>query len=306
MTIKPAALRKGDLIGIMSSSSIVEKAEVAPGLKILEDRGFQVHVHPQTWHRFKSVSGASPDKVSALQELWKRRDMKAIFMAGGGNRATHLLFEDIDYAMIRRNPKIMMGFSDVTILLNAFNARAALTTFHGPVVKWLARTENLDHVFDVLAGQKVAYPMEDAAIVHKGTAHGPLVGGNLFLFQDLIGTKFMPRLDGAILFLEDAGDQSSRVDRTLAHLRLTGMLHKLAGIVFGQFNNSEDTGKKPYGFTMDEIIAEHTSDLKIPVVMNAPFGHSDTLYAMPVGCPARLTARGGRIRFSLSEPAVRV
>lgn len=305
MTIKPAALKKGDLIGIMSPSSAVDRPGVEAGIKILEQRGFQVFVHPQTWDRHKSSAGTSQDKIAALHEVWSRKDIKAILTSGGGNRALHLL-KDINYGLIRRNPKIIMGFSDVTALLNAFHARTSLVTFHGPVVKWIPRTDCLDNTFGVLAGKKMSFPMEKTDIIRKGTAHGPLIGGNLSLIQALSGTKYMPKLDGAILFLEDVGEETSRVDRALTHLRLSGALNKISGLALGQFTDMKDTGRKPYGFTLEEIVAKHTEGLDIPVVMNAPFGHIDSLYTLPIGCPAHLTARAGKAQLSLSEPAVRI
>jgi len=307
MSTKPPALKKGDLIGVMAPSSAIDKKDLEAGLKILEQRGFEIYVHPQTYLKDRSAAGTHAQKIDALNDLWSRRDIRAIIAAGGGNRALHLL-DQVDYAKIRRNPKILMGFSDVTALLNAFNARAAMTTFHGPVVKWLPRTKDLDHNFDLMAGKKVSYPMGDTDIIHTGVATGPLIGGNLTVFSHLIGTKYMPKMDGAILFIEDVNEEFSNLDRLFLRLRRTGVLDKISGLVLGQFSDSKDTGKRPFGFSLEEIFREHTQGLKIPIVMNAPFGHVDTLYTMPVGCPARLssTRRRGNTSLTLSEPAVKL
>ena len=307
MTIKPPALKQGDLIGIMAPSSTAEASELAAGIKLLEDRGFNVEVHPQTYFKDHSSAGTSTQKVSALHDLWARKDMRAIIAAGGGNRSLHML-DQIDYGHIRRHPKIIMGFSDVTALLNAFNARAAMTTFHGPVLKWLPRTKDIDHNFDLLAGKKVSYPMDPTEIIHTGVAHGPLIGGNLTVFSHLIGTKYMPKVDGAILFLEDVNEEVSNLDRLFLRLRRTGVMDRISGLVLGQFSDSKDTGKKPFGFSLEDVFREHTQGLKIPIVTNAPFGHTDTLYTMPVGSPARLSVRrqGHRVSLTLSEPAVKI
>ncbi len=307
MTIKPPALKKGDLIGIMSPSSSTEPSELAAGIKLLEDRGFAVEIHPQTYLKDRSSAGTHDDKINALHDFYARKDVRAIIAAGGGNRALHLL-DRVDYGHVRRHPKIIMGFSDVTALLNAFNARAAMTTFHGPVLKWLPRTQDLDHNFDLMAGKKVSYPMGNAEILHTGIAHGPLIGGNLTVFSHLIGTKYMPKVDGAILFVEDVNEEFSNLDRLFLRLRRTGVLDRISGLVLGQFSDSKDTGKKPFGFSLEEIFREHTQGLRIPIVANAPFGHTDTLYTMPVGNPARLSVRrqGNQISLSLSEPAVKL
>ncbi len=306
MTIKPPALKKGDLIAIMAPSSALEKGDLDAGIKLLEQRGFEIFLHPQTYLQHKSSAGTHAQKLSALEDVWNHREVKAVFAAGGGNRSLHLL-DQIDYAKIRRSPKILMGFSDVTALLNAFNARASMTTFHGPVTKWLPRTKDLDHSFDVMAGKKVAYPMEKSEIIHTGIAHGPLVGGNLTVFSHLIGTKYMPKMDGAILFLEDVSEETSNLDRLFLRLRRTGVLEKISGLVLGQFTDLKDSGKRPFGFSLEEIFREHTEGLKIPIITNAPFGHVEQFYTMPVGCSARLSARRqGGVRLSLSEPAVKL
>lgn len=306
MTIQPPALKKGDLIAIMAPSSALEKGDLDQAIALLEQRGFEIFLHPQSYLKHKSAAGTHAQKLAALDDVWNHREVKAVFTAGGGNRALHLL-DEIDYSKIRRNPKILMGFSDVTALLNAFNARAAMTTFHGPVAKWLPRTENLDHLFDLLAGKKSVYPMDDADIIHTGSAHGPLIGGNLTILTHLLGTKYLPKMDGAILFLEDVGEETSNLDRLFLRLRRAGVLDKISGLVLGQFTDLKDSGKRPFGFSLEDIFREHTAGLKIPIVTNAPFGHVDRFYTMPIGCPARLSARRqGGVRLSLSEPAVKI
>ncbi len=307
MSIKPLALKKGDLIGIMSPSSTVVAPDLVAGIEILESRGFMVEVHPQTYMQNHSSAGTHADKINALHDLYGKKEIRALIASGGGNRALHLL-DQIDYGHIRRHPKIIMGFSDVTALLNAFNARAAMTTFHGPVLKWLSRTVDLDHNFDLLSGKKVSYPIDQAEIIHTGTAHGPLIGGNLTVFSHLIGTRYMPKIDGSILFLEDINEEISNLDRLFLRLRRTGVLDRISGLVLGQFTDPKDTGKKPFGFSLEEIFREHTQGLKIPIITNAPFGHTDMLYTMPVGCPARLSVRrqGHKLALALTEPAVKL
>lgn len=306
MTIKPKALRKNDLIGIMSPSSVTEKADLEPGLDLLRARGFRVFVHPQTYRRNQSAAGTEADKATALRDLFLDKNINAVFAAGGGNHALFLLQDHIDYPMIRRNPKIVMGFSDTTALLNAFQARAGLTTFHGPTVKWMPRTDDMDPTFNLLAGKKPAYPMKTAQAFRTGSAIGPLIGGNLTLMNYLSGTRFMPKADGAILFVEDLNEEFSNIDRLFWRLRVTGILDKIAGLIVGQMTDAKDTGKRPYGFGIEDIIARNTQGLRIPIVLNAPFGHIFQFYALPVGSPARLSVRGKSVSLALTEPAVAV
>ena len=119
---------------------------------------------------------------------------------------------------------------------------------------------------------------------------GTLVGGNLSVFQALIGTPYMPSPENSILFIEDIGDHLSRYDRMIGHLRLSGYLDKLSGIIVGEFLKTQDNPDRPFGFTLEDIIREHTAGLNIPVLMNAPFGHGDHLPAFPIG--ARVTLSG--------------
>jgi muramoyltetrapeptide carboxypeptidase len=307
MAIKPPALKDGDTIGVMAPSSIIDKGELDAGVKFLEQRGFQVFVHPQTYARNASSAGTEQEKADVLHELFKRSDIKAIFAANGGNHSKWLVSSGlVDYTMVRRNPKIFMGFSDTTGLLNAFQARSGLTTFHGPLVKWMPTIKNIDLTFDALAGNKVNYATDDLEIFRTGRATGPLIGGNIRMVCDMIGTPYMPKLEGAILFLEDVGEEFSHMDSHFWRLANSGALKKISGLVIGQITNSQDRGKRPYGFGLQDIFLRNFNHLTIPVITNAPFGHGDLLAAMPIGGLARLNVHRDRIVFALDEPAVRI
>lgn len=303
--MKAKALKKGDLIGVFAPSSWVEKAKVDAARKYLESKGFKVFIHPQTFNRFNQSAGTDDEKLAAFDELLKNKDVKAIFAAGGGNFSTHLL-DRINYRAVKSHPKIIMGFSDVTALLNAVHAKTGLITFHGPVFTWLPKQSRAmaDFNMNVLAGKTPAYPMKDARILRGGTAEGPMIGGNLSLLHLLPGTKTAPDFKGAILFIEDIGEELNHIDRMMVHLKRMGVLDKISGIVCGSFSDLKDTGK-PFGFTLDDIILKHVGDRPIPIVMDAPFGHDKTLYTMPVGGEARLTAGRTKATLKLTAPAVR-
>lgn len=294
MPIKPPPLRKGDRIGIMSPSSRVTRASLAPGVALLRARGYDVYVHPQTYDRRKSSAGTEAAKADALHDLFADDSIRAIIAAGGGNHGLFLL-PHLDDRLIRRNPKIVMGFSDATSLINAIHARTGLVTFHGPVAKWLGHIAAVDQTLSLLSGRKMPAPMGRARIVAPGTAEGPLIGGNLTLLNYLAGTRFMPDPRGAILVIEDLNEERSNIDRMLWRLRAVGVLDKISGLVVGQFTDLKDSGKTPYGLTLRDMIERNTADLGIPVVMNAPFGHTRQFTSFAVGARARLTARGATI-----------
>ena len=284
----PPPLKQGDTIGVMAPSSRIEPADLQAGVDMLTARGYNVFVHPQTLERLHQSAGTNVQKLNALHDLVREPNIKAIFFATGGNRALHLL-DDVDYKLIKKHPKIYMGFSDCTALLNAITAKTGLVTYHGPTLKRLVKNPQVDFNLRLLAGEEKTIPLNGANVVREGTAKGILIGGNLSLFQYLIESGEIPKSKGAILFLEDIAEEYSRLDRDFCYLRRTGLLEKVGGIVLGQFTDLRDTGT-PFGFTFEDIIAEHTAGLlNIPILMNAPFGHDVDLYALPIGRTATLT-----------------
>ena len=292
----PSPLRPGDTIGVMAPSSYVEKKDIEKSKALLEKKGYKVFIHPQTYERENQSAGTHLQKTLALQGLWQRADITAIWAAGGGNRAMHLL-DSINFEAMKRKPKILIGFSDVTALLNAVTANTGIPTVHGPVFKNLPGYKQFDHLLDLLAGKKILYPWNKIKVLSPGKAEGPLIGGNLSIFQYLPKTLPGEFWKDSLLFLEDCGEELSRVDRMLLHLRRGGILKDAAGIIMGQFTDSKDTGR-PFGFTLEEIIREHTESLGVPVVMNAPFGHGKDLYAFPVGVKAALDTQKKTLKLT--------
>ncbi len=285
--MKTPTLNPGDMIGVFAPSSYVEREDIEASKAVMEELGYQVFVHPQTYARHHQSAGTHEEKAKALYELWDNKEIKAMWAAGGGNRALHLI-DHLDFTKFKE-PKILIGFSDVTALLNAFNARLGITTYHGPVFKNLYRYRQMEHLRTLLSGKDTPYPFENCTILQEGAAEGQLVGGNLSVFLPLVSTPDCPDLNGAILFLEDCDDHISRFDRMLLHLKRQGVLGKINGLIIGEFLNLQDSAR-PYGFTLEQIIREHTQNLDIPVVMNTPFGHGETLYTLPIGTKSRLEA----------------
>lgn len=284
--ITPPPLKPGDTIGVMAPSSYVEQSDLAEGIAILQDHGFRVEVHPQTWARCHQSAGTPEQKRDALHSLAANTAIKAVIFAGGGNHALSLL-DHLDYDLIARNPKIYMGFSDGTVLLNAIHARTGLVTYHGPVIKRIGKNPDLDFNLRLLMGQEKTILLPNVHIVKEGNAEGRLIGGNFSAFRRLVGSKEMPNTKGAILFLEDIGEELSRIDADFWFLRRAGILNGLAALVVGQFSDLKDTGR-PYGLTFEDMIHEHAKSFNMPILMNAPFGHAKELPVFPIGTKVRL------------------
>lgn len=296
--MKPSPLKPGDTIGVMAPSSFVEREDIEVSTALLEERGYKVFVHPQTYEREHQSAGTHLQKTMALQGLWQREGIDAIWCAGGGNRTLHIL-DAINYERMKEKPKILIGFSDITTLLNAVHAHTGITTYHSTVFKNVHKYGQLDHALALMAGEAAPLPMDQARVLREGTAEGPLIGGNLSVFQYLPGTKDCPDMAGTLLFLEDNSEEYSRIDRMMAHLRRMGVLEQIGGLILGEFTDLQDTGR-PFGYSLEDIVLEHTEDLDIPVIMDAPFGHGDTLYTFPVGNRAKLIVQDS-ISLDLTE-----
>lgn len=289
--IRPPALQTGDMIGVFAPSCRVDRQAAMKAAETLEKAGYKIWFHPQTWAEHGSFAGTGRDKAQAFHDLLQNPEIKAIIGARGGNGAGQML-KYLDFELIKNHPKIIIGYSDVTALLNAVTAKTGLVTFHGPVLQRIDKTgteTELRQTIELLNGGTLPTFME-GTVMANGTASGHLLGGNLSVFCSLLGTAWQPDTEGAILFLEDCSDQLSRFDRYFTQLLNAGILADISGLILGDFTIEDDTGTIPFGFTLEECIAEYMAEFDIPVVTNAPFGHSGNLMTLPIGAQATLTA----------------
>jgi muramoyltetrapeptide carboxypeptidase len=276
-------LQPGDTIGIFTPSSYIEGGEesLKEGIDLLHSFGFKTYIHPQTSAKYHQSAGTNAEKIKALHDLLKDENIKAIFAARGGQRAMHIL-PHIDTDLVKQHPKPVIGFSDVTSLLNYLYPLSGSVNWHAPVLKTLHDDETAQYLKRALCGEALSYTWQTEDISKTGSATGHLIGGNLSVLQALIGTPYSPDFQNAILVLEDVGEEYSGLDRALCHLKYTGLLNQLNGIIFGTFSEMQDTGQ-PFGFSFADIIQEHTADLNIPIAANAPFGHTKVNYPLPIG-----------------------
>lgn len=275
-------------IGVFAPSSYVEHDDIERGVATMRAYGIDVDVHPQTFLRHHQSAGTPAEKVDALHTLYRDPSIDIIWAAGGGNRAMHIL-DTIDIDLIRAHPKPIIGFSDVTALLNDITARAGLVNIHGPVFKNISKyqKQDMDALASMLSGDEVGMPLNEARTIHGGRAEGRLLGGNLSVFQYMPQTMAADALDGAILFLEDCNEEVNRIDRMLLHLKRSGVFDHISGLVMGEFLNLQDS-TRPFGFSLGDLVREHLGGRDIPIVMDAPFGHGERLSPLPVGGQALL------------------
>jgi muramoyltetrapeptide carboxypeptidase len=218
--------------------------------------------------------------------MFRDKDIKAIFCTRGGY-GTMKLLDDINYKMIKENPKIFVGYSDVTALLMAIIKKTGLITFHGPMVRGLSTKnqgnwESLLHIISTPEPLKLSF--REGTTIVAGKANGKLIGGNLSMICHLVGTPYLPSLDDCILFVEEKGEALYRLDRMLNHLRLSGQLSGLSGFIAGGFEDCGDIS------TIEGLLADTLSGLDIPLATGLPVGHGLQNLALPLGLPAKLDA----------------
>ena len=275
--IYPPALRKGDMIGVFAPGSVIDEDNLKLGRSMVETCGYSVKIHPQTFKTYNQSAGRPEEKAKAFHELLLDDEVRAIICAEGGNRTLHFLNE-IDLNIVYHNPKPIMGYSDCTALLSAVTSQTGIVTFHGPTLTWFAKdslqqkNRQMDDTFQTLGGTRSSLDLSGSVSLRSGKGRGPLIGGNNSLIQKLPHTGWAPDFDGAILYLEDIRDELSWLDRDFWYYREIGLLEKLSGLVLGYFSQG-DSGRWPFGFTLEDILLEHCRGYDFPIVLHAPFGH---------------------------------
>jgi muramoyltetrapeptide carboxypeptidase len=259
--------------------------------------------------RYGYLAGLDDDRLDDLNAALRDDRVDAVWCIRGGYGVTRIL-HGVDVDAFRRRPKPIIGFSDITALLNGLTRAAAVVTFHGPTARHPMTAFSRRQFERVLgstdaAGRLERLPMPPdilvprtprIATIVRGRAEGHLVGGNLTLLQCLVGTPWQPDFDGALLFLEDVGEDLYRVDRALSHLRLAGLLDRLAGVIVGQFTDLKRTTSDG-GLGFDEVLASYLEPLKLPTAMGFPIGHVDDQWTVPIGVRARLDADAGEVEI---------
>ncbi len=307
MIIKPPALKPGDTVAIIAPSRWLADNTLAQAKAAIETAGFTVLIHEQNNERHHEWAGDFATRAAALHDVFQDDRIKAVIAAAGGTRTLNLL-EYIDFSILQAHPKILMGYSDVTALLNAQLAQNHIIAFHGPDAARLAKNSAGDNkaAFALLQGETPFYNLETATVLKPGVANGPLIGGNLCILNYLMGTAYAPAFNNALLFIEDELEELRNIDRMLLNLRRLGRLDQVSGLMVGGFTMTLNGGRVPFPYDVRDLIEEHTQGLDIPVIIDAPFGHGEDLPCFPVGGQARLTATKDHIALELTESAVSV
>lgn len=313
--VKPARLKRGDLVGLVAPCGVVGEPGIQKRVVNLESLGFKVRVGDHAMASYGGYAGTVEQRVADLHRMFGDRDVRAIWAARGGSGCLQLL-PRIDYELVRRNPKVLIGFSDITALHLAILRHAGLVTFHGPTAGSTFSEFSVAQMQAVLmepaARTTLAIAEEHLRKAETkpqfvprtfapGIAEGRLLGGNLSVLCAMLGTPYLPSAKGSLLFLEDVGEAPYRIDRMLTQLRLAGPLRQAAGIVLGVFEKCEPPDDEP-SLSLAETLEGQLSESRVPAVYGYSFGHVPHQYTLPLGVRARLDTEARTI--TLMEPAV--
>jgi len=314
--VKPRRLRPGDTVGVVTpATATFQQVELDIVTESLTALGLKVKIGEHVRDRHGSLGGADRDRAADINRFFADDSVRAVFPTRGGWGSSRLL-PLLDYDTIRRNPKIILGYSDITALLNGIHAKTGLITFHGPNGGGRWDQPSLDWMKQVLFdGQAVTFAnpktTNDRNVltqienrtqkIRGGKARGKLLGGNLTVFTAIMGSAYVPNTDGAIFFTEDVDEAYYRIDRMMTQLAIGGVLGKIRGFVFGTCSECK-TGDGYASFTLEEIFADHIAPLKIPSWSGAMIGHAMTQWTLPVGLEVEIDADAATLR--MTEPAV--
>ncbi len=317
---RPSALRLGATIMFVAPAGEVRRDDVARARKRLEAMGYVVRYQENIVRQRGYLAGTDAERAEELMAAFGDPSVDAVFCFTGGYGTTRML-DLLDYDIVAANPKILIGFSDITGLHLAFSAKVNMVTFHGPNVDTgFGKPENLntfsqkyfwqniiatDGVNGSTGGFTYATPKgQPLESLRDGTAQGRLTGGNLSLIAALMGTPYEIQTDGRVLFLEDVHEAPYRVDRMLSQLRLGGKLDRVAAVILGQFTEASDRPGKAT-LTMAEVFTDYFGKAPYPVLGNFPAGHHPYNATLPMGATVEVNATQKRVRV-LQPPVARL
>ena len=303
-TIKPPELRQGDKIGLIAPASSFSRDGFLAGCDRLRQMGYEPVYSQNIFDRDIYFAGTAERRTHEFHEFWRRDDIAALICVRGGYGSNYLL-EKLDYSMIAKRPKILLGCSDVTSLISAINDRTGLVGFHGPMV---AR-DIADGTFDPSSWKNAlesaanwSVPTSGVEVLRTGQAVGRLYGGCLSMLVASLGTPYEIQTDDAILFIEDIAEKPYRLDRMLVQLRLAGKLEKARGFVFGEMLDCLPPQGETY--TLQQVIMRVLAPYNVPIVYGLKSGHvSSGNVTLPIGVRAELKAEGADASLRILESA---
>jgi muramoyltetrapeptide carboxypeptidase len=295
---KPPALKRGGRIGVVAPAGCVDRVAIEKGLEAVHQQGFTVELAPNVYRRKGYLAGDGGARADDLIKFFHRPDIDAIFCARGGFGSVQLL----PHLIAPLKPKIFVGYSDITVLLNWFLQKFHMVTFHAPMLAMdIARglSERAKaHFWGLLSGETKEWKVQLGEVIRPGAIQAEMMGGCLSLLVTTLGTPYEFDTVGKLLFIEDTDEKPYRIERMLTHLKMAGKLDRLSGVVLGDFTRCEGEGARD----VRQVIGEIFDAAPYPVVMGLAAGHGQENLALPFGVRMTLDSQAGTL--SLSESPV--
>lgn len=292
MFIKPERLKKGDTVGVIAPASPPNKENLSRGLEFLKELELDYKLGESLYKEYGYLAGKDEERLADLHAMFLDENIKAIICAGGGY-GTARIAAMLDFDLIRNNPKIFWGYSDITFLHTAIRQKTGLVTFHGPMIASDLGKENANEISrnqfkQLFEPNELNYSVELEQLKEMvpGSTEGILVGGNLSLLSSTMGTEFEIDTKGKILLIEDINEEPRAVDRMLNQLYMAGKLQEASGILVGDFNNC--VPERELSLTLDEVLDHYIHLAGIPTLMGFKMGHCSPHIAVPFGVQAKL------------------
>ncbi|MES2777208.1 MAG: LD-carboxypeptidase [Bacteroidota bacterium] len=292
MAIKtPHYLQKGDTIGIVCPAGAMPAAKAETCIKILKQWGYKVKIGKTLGHEFNYFSGTDEERLADLQTMLDDKEVNAV-LCGRGGYGTNRIIDAINWKAFKKNPKWVIGFSDITVLHNYLFTKLNTASMHAPMAAAFNdegfKTPYVQSLKKALSGKLASYKTAAHAFNRRGEVSGLLVGGNLSLLAHQVGTPSDINTVGKILFIEDIGEYLYNIDRMMIQLQRSGKLHALKGLIVGGFSDMKDT-TTPFGQTVEELIWDKVKGYDYPVCFGFPVSHNKENYALKVGKNYQLT-----------------
>ena len=306
--IKPPALKPGETIGVIAPSSPQRDDErLRNGIQYLKGAGYNVLEGENLWKRYGYLAGTDEERTADLNRMIRNPEVRLIVAGRGGYGATRIL-DAIDYESLQRDPKIIVGFSDVTAINLALLAKANLVSFSGAmpgVDFWNDEPERYttDSFFRAVSDNQPAgiLTSPDGTVesvgLRPGVVEGKLIPANLTLLATLCGSPYIPEMQGVILLIEEIGEEAYRVDRLLSQLWNAGILKSIGGLAFGAFTGTDPKRISVDPLPIEEVFDEYIARANVPTIKGISYGHISSKLTLPVGIPARLDGRAGTLEL---------
>ena len=277
-------------IGILAPARKVSPAEMAPGIALMESWGLKVKLSKNLYGDYHQFSGTDAERAADFQEMMNDPEVDAIISARGGYGCVRIV-DQLDFSVLKKHPKWIIGFSDMTVFHSHLHRHHGIATLHAPMVYSMGEDRTsagaLENMRKILTGEELRYSVESTNYNRKGNAEAVLVGGNLSLLYALAGSASDLDTNGKILFIEDLDEYLYHIDRMMMQLKRSGKLAGLKGLIVGGMSDMKDN-TVPFGKTAEAIIAEAVAEYDFPVCMNFPSGHIHNNHPLRLGAKVKL------------------